>query len=154
MRRTILLFCLVSAFGQSGAPGRGVLTTFQAACDKANEGKRLMLEGYLDFPERGFGDSDTTVMMRLRPRLASWEFTVGAKVKIGNGASNVEMPPSNYKKTDVKLHLADGLVVTYANKVKVSGTMYYVSALGPGEYTCGLNNTLLERGSGWQPAPK
>ena len=113
-----------------------------------------MLEGYLDFPERGFDDAATSVMMRLRPSLAGWGNTVGASVKIGKAVNNVEMPPEHYKKTDVKLHLADGLVVTYANKVKVSGTMYYVSALGPGEYSCGLANTLLERGSGWQPEPK
>ena len=113
-----------------------------------------MLEGYVDFPQKGFGDSDTIIMMRVRPSLASWENTVGASAKLGNGANNVEKPPEVYKNRDLKLHLADGNVVGYSNKVKVSGTMYYTSALGPGAYTCGLSNTLFERGSGWQPAPK
>jgi hypothetical protein len=155
MRSTVLLFSFfLVACGQSGPPARGVPAAFEAACIKANEGKRLMLEGYVDFPQKGFGDSDTIIMMRVRPSLASWENTVGASAKLGNGANNVEKPPEVYKNRDLKLHLADGNVVGYSNKVKVSGTMYYTSALGPGAYTCGLSNTLFERGSGWQPAPK
>jgi len=93
-------------------------------------------------------------MLRLRPRLASWEFTAGASAKIGKEANMVQMPPAMYKKTDLRLHLADGQVVGYANKVKVSGTMYYTSSLGQGAYTCGLANTLFELGSGFQPAVK
>jgi hypothetical protein len=154
MRNTMLLFCVVAACGQSGAPARGVPVKFETACEKANEGKRVMLEGYLDFPEHGFDDAATAVMLRLRPRLASWEFTVGANARIGKDANMVQMPPSNYKKTDLRLHLADGQVVGYANKVKVSGTMFSTSSVGQGAYTCGLTNTLFELGSGFQPEVK
>ncbi|HEY3744022.1 MAG TPA: hypothetical protein VGL53_29460 [Bryobacteraceae bacterium] len=154
MRNTILFLSALVACGQTPASAPGVPAKFETACDKANEGKRLMLEGYLDFPEHGFDDRATSVMMRLRPSLASWEFTVAASAKLGKGANHVEMPPSPYKKTDLKLHLSDGQVVGYANKVKASGTMYYVKSVGQGAYTCGLSNTLFERGGGWQPAPK
>jgi hypothetical protein len=155
MRPTFLLLCaLVAACGQSSAPTRGVPVTFETACDKANEGKVVMIEGYVDFPAHGFDDAATTVMMRVRPRLASWANTVGASARIGKGTNQVEMPPENYKSRDIKLHLIDGRVVGYSNKVKVSGTMYYTSALGPGEYKCGLANTLYEIGSGFQPTPR
>jgi len=87
----------------------------------------------------------------VRPRLASWEYTVGATAAFGQGANNVEMPPVNYKNRDLRLHLAGGQVVTYWNKVKVSGTVYYTTGLAPGAYTCALKNTLYELGSGFQP---
>ena len=156
MRSSILLFCFyLAACGQSGPPTRGVPVSFTAACDKANEGKRLMIEGYVDFPESGIDDSGGTMIMRVRPALASWENTVGASARIGNGPNAAEMPHTGYKNRDLRLHLADGAIVGYSNKTKVSGTMYYASAPGPGAYTCALSNTLYERGSGFQPpAPK
>ena len=159
MRPTFLLFgFLVAACGQSGPPTRGVAVTFEAACDKANLGKRLMLEGFVDYPVSGYDDKAATVMLRLRARLASWENTVGASAKLGHEANSVENPPeqykNDYKNRDLRLHLNDGRVVGYSNKVKVSGTMYYTSAPGPGAYTCGLANTLYEIGSGFQPVPK
>ena len=66
---------------------------------------------------------------------ASWEFTVGASTRIGKDANMVQMPPPTYNKTDLRLHLADGQVVGYSNKVKVSGTMYYTSSVGQAERT-------------------
>lgn len=153
MRRATLLFCaLFVACGQSDAPTRGVPVKFEAACDKANEGKRLMVEGYVDFP-LSVDDKASSVMMRVRPRLATWENTVGANAVIGNGVNSVEMPPANYKNRDLRLHLADGRLAGYANKVKVSGTMFYTTGQAPGAYTCGLKNTLYELGDGFQPAP-
>jgi hypothetical protein len=151
MRKTILFLSILAACAQSGPPARGVPVTFESACDKANLGKRLMLEGFLDFPEHGFDDKATEIVMRLRPRLSGWSDTVGATARLGHGANNVEMPPETYKKTDLRLHLADGQVVTYWNKVKVSGTMFYATGQAPGAYTCAIGNTLFELGSGFQP---
>jgi hypothetical protein len=89
--------------------------------------------------------------MRVRPSLSSWEFTVGATATFGRGPNNLEMPPLNFKNRDLRLHLADGKVVTYWNKVKVSGTMYYATGQRPGAYTCALKDTLYELGTGFQP---
>jgi hypothetical protein len=157
---TILVLCLAGlaaiTCGESAPPARGVAIRFEEACGKANEGKRVLLEGYLDFPVGGVGEKDVTVMARFRPRLASWENTIGARVAIGKAPNHLEMPPAHYNSRDVRLHLADGGVVGYANKVKLSGTLYSVSfrsPLGPGDYTCGVTDTLFERGSGYQPPP-
>ena len=148
MRRTILLFCLfLGACGESGPPTRGVPVPFAGACDKANEGKRVMLDGYLEFP-RSFGASEDTVMMRLRPSLDSWQNVVGVGVHMGTGANNVEMPPQTFKNSDLKAHTGDGQVVGYANKIKVSGTLYLTSSLAQVEFKCGLSNPLFERGEG------
>jgi len=109
-----------------------------------------MVEGYVDFPV-SFDTENKAVVLRVRPRLASWEYTVGATAAFGGGPNNVEMPPLHYKNRDLRLHLANGQVVTYWNKVKVSGTMFYTTGAAPGAYTCGLKNTLYELGSGFQP---
>ena len=151
MRNVILLLSVLTAAGaQSGPPTPGVPVKFEDACAKANEGKRLMVEGYVDFP-LSFDTDDKAVVMRVRPRLASWEYTVGAAAAFGHGPNNVEMPPLNFKNRDLRLHLADGRVVTYWNKVKVSGTMFYTTGQAPGAYTCGLKNTMYQLGSGFQP---
>jgi len=154
MRTFMLLFCVyLTACGQSAMPSRGVPVTFQSACDKANQGKRVTIEGYVDFPEHGVDDSAGVMVTRVRPSLASWEYTVGADARIGNGPNSVEMPHEGYKNRDLRLHLSDGQVVGYSNKTKVSGTVYAAHAQGPGEYSCALRDTLYERGSGYQPAP-
>jgi len=109
-----------------------------------------MVEGYVDFPVR-FENSDKTVVLRVRPSLASWEYTVGASAAFGHGPNNVETPPDSYKNRDLRLHLADGQLVTYWNKVKVSGTMYYAPGAAPGAYTCALKDAQYALGSGSQP---
>lgn len=146
-----LLAILLAAEASSGPLTPGTPVKFEDACDQMNEGKRLMVEGYVDFP-LSFGAQDKTIVMRVRPSLASWEYTVGAAAAFGQAPNNVEAPPANYKNRDLRLHLDDGQVVTYRNKVKVSGTMYYATGAAPGAYTCALKDTLYQLGSGFQPA--
>jgi hypothetical protein len=109
-----------------------------------------MIEGYVDFP-LSFDTNDKSLVMRVRSSLASWELTVGAAAAVGREPNRVEMPSMNYSNRDLRLHLADGRVVTYWNKVKVSGTMYFATGLAPGAYTCALKDARYELGSGFQP---
>ena len=142
----MLIGCLfLGACGEGGPPTPGVPVSFEAVCGKANQGKRVMLEGYLEFPD-SFGASEPTIMMRVRPSLASWENVVGASARLGNGANSVELPPKMFKRSDLKLHLANGQVVGYGNKVKISGTMYYPSSMAKVEFKCGMENTMFESG--------
>jgi hypothetical protein len=140
----VMLCCGLGACAQSGEPKRGVPVTFDAVCDKSNAGKRVMVVGFVDFP-LGFDDKDVSLTMRVRPSLASWENTIGANAKIGTAPNNVERPPQVYKNRDLKLHLADGQVVVYSTKVKVSGIVYYPSSLPRGDLKCALSETLFER---------
>lgn len=145
MRRGIVSFCFfLVACGESGPPTRGVPVGFDRVCDKANDGKRVMLEGYLSFPS-SFHEDDITIMMRLWPSRESTGTPVGASARLGTAANNLEHPPDHYQKSDLKLHLADGQVAGYGDKVKVSGTMYFPSSIAHVEFTCGLTNTLYER---------
>jgi len=147
MRSIVPLLCFfLVACGESGPPTRGAPVTFEAVCGKANEGKRVMIEGFVEYPS-SFKANEDTIMMRVRPTLTSWENVVGASATLGNAANNVEMPPKVFKRSDLKIHTADGQVLGYLNKVKVSGTMYYPSSMAQVEFKCGLTNTLFERGS-------
>ncbi len=134
-----------------------VVVKAEDACAKANEGKRLMIDGYVDFPLH-FDTNDRFLVMRVRPSLNSWALTVGAVAPVGREPNHVEMPRLNnstregYSNRDVRLHLADGQTVTYWNKVKVSGTMYSATGLAPGAYSCALKDTRFDLGSGFQPA--
>ena len=148
MRRAIpvLSLLLLGACGESGPPTPGVPTTFETVCGKANEDKRVSLEGYLDFPPQ-FSVSkgaETTVMLRMRPAPDSGGAVVGASVRLGNGANHVEMPPKSYTSAHLKVHTADGATVGHRDKIKVSGTMYYPSAVAKVDFKCGLTNTLVE----------
>jgi hypothetical protein len=146
MRSAVAFFSLfLAACGESGPPTRGVPVAFDSVCEKANEGKRVMVEGYLSFPD-GFHKTDVTVMLRMRPSMTVEDTPLGVSATLGNQANNLEMPPDRYKKSDLKVHLADGQVAGYTDKVKVSGTLYFPSSIAHVEFKCGMDNTLYERG--------
>ncbi len=141
MKQPILLSALLLVGCAEGPPTRGVPTTFAAVCDKANEGKRMALEGYVDFPEH-FKGKDLTIMMRLRPEFDSRDRVVGVSARLGKGPNHIEKPPVSYTVRDIRLNTTDGKVLGYRDKVMVSGTMYY--PLVAQEFKCGLTNTLIE----------
>lgn len=146
MRAAIVFFSLfLAACGESGPPTRGVPVAFSSVCEKANEGKRVMVEGFVTFPD-SFHENDDTVMLRMRPSPAPEDTPLGVSATLGSAANHLEKPPDQYRKSDLKLHLADGQTAGYSDKVKVSGTMYYPSSIAHVEFKCGLTNTLYERG--------
>ena len=146
MRHAIVFLSLfLVACGESGPPTRGVPIAFQSVCEKANEGKRVMVEGYLSLPE-SYHTNDLTVMLRMRPSIAWEETPLGVSAKLGDDADQLEKPPNHYQRSDLKLHLADGKVAGYNDKVRASGTMYYPSSIAHVEFKCGLTNTLYESG--------
>ena len=154
--RSCLLTSLPLLLQAQAKLSSAVLVKAEDACTKANEGKRLMIEGYVDFP-LSFDTDDNSLALRVRPSLSSWALTVGAVAPVGREPNHVEMPRLNnstrqgYSNRDVRLHLADGQTVTYWNKVKVSGTMYFATGLAPGAYSCALKDTRFDLGSGFQP---
>ena len=144
MTRIVSLSCVLLLAACSAGPRvPGVPTTFDAVCDKSNDGKRLSLEGYVDFPS-SFKSNEISIMMRLRPELRSSPRVVGVSVELGNGPNRVEMPPKSFTPENIKLHTSDGRVAGFMDKVKVSGTMYTPSSLATVEFKCGLTNVLIE----------
>lgn len=134
---------LLAGCAKEGPPTPGTPTTYEAVCDKQNDGKRLSLEGYVDFPTN-FKSNEISIMMRLRPTIESSLKVVGIGVRLGNGPNNIEMPPKLFSLKDIKLHTADGKVAGFLDKVKISGTMYTPSSIAKVEFQCGLTNVLVE----------
>jgi hypothetical protein len=84
-------------------------------------------------------------MLRLRPTpFSKDDRVVGASVKLGTGPNHVEKPPRSYTANNLKVTTNDGKIFGYNDRVRVSGTMYYPSAIAKVEFKCGLSNTLIE----------
>ena len=122
MRITVVLSVLFLGACESGPPTRGIPVPFNSVCNKDNEGKRVMVEGYVNFPH-SFKEDELSIMLRMRPALGLEETPLGFSAKLGNEVNNIELPPTRFSDSDLKLHLAGGKVAGYADKLKVSGTM-------------------------------
>lgn len=123
-------------------PAAGQPVDFAAACDKANDGKRVAVQGYLLFPDSFTGDE--SVVLRLYETDNFDGTPIGVTVKFGNEANQVELVADQYTDEDLKVHLTNGQVVGYETRVKVSGKMYY--PLVDQDFDCGLENVLIEPG--------
>jgi len=147
MKSIALLVAVCAAIcvscGSSEPPTTGTPTTFDHVCDKANEGKRLSLEGYLGFPEE-FKERDSDVVLRLRNDPKATENIVGVVTNFGAEKNQVDKPGKSFSDADLKVHTTDGKVVGYTDKVKVSGTLGFPTALATVEFKCRLDNPLIE----------
>jgi hypothetical protein len=143
MRIAVMLSVLFLGACESGPPTRGLPVAFNAVCNKENEGKRVMVEGYVNFPH-SFKEDEVSIMLRMRPEIDLGGTPLGVSAKLGNAVNSVELPPTHFSNLDLKLHLAGGQVAGFADKLKVSGTMYYPSSIARVEFKCGLSNTLYE----------
>jgi hypothetical protein len=143
--KCIALCILAFAFAACGAgekkpPTVGELKNFAEVCDKANEGKRVAVEGYLRLPEQVH--VKTGPVLRLYP---TTEFTgkpVGVSMDIGSGSNQVAMMPKEFSDKDLKVKTADGQVAGFGTKVRVAGDMYF--PLVGQEFPCALSNPLVE----------
>jgi hypothetical protein len=136
----LLMFFAACGAGSSEPPAPGEMKDFASLCDKANEGKRVAVIGFLRFPEKFTGTS--SVMLRLYVGADSAGSPVGVQTRIGNQANQVELAPKEYTDKDLKVHTSDGQVAAYGSRVKVSGKVYY--PLVGQDFKCGLENPLIE----------
>jgi hypothetical protein len=100
-----LIAILLAACG-SKAPVAASPKDFTTVCNKANDGKPVVIEGYLIFPESFTGD--TSVVLRL---YASSDFSgspVGVQTEFGTKPNQVEPVAAQFNDTDLKVHLANG----------------------------------------------
>lgn len=136
----LLSFCAACGSSSSEPPTAGEMKDFASVCDKANEGKRVAVVGFLRFPEKFTGTS--SVVLRL---YASGDYAgapIGVQTHIGSQANLVELAPKEYTDKDLKVHTSDGQVAGYGTRVKVSGKVYY--PLVGQDFKCGLENPLIE----------
>ena len=138
--RLALVVLLLTACGEQGPPTAGEAREFDVVCDKANEGKRVAVDGYLRFPS-SFTDS-TSVVLRLYKAADFKSEPVGVQTTMGNQANQVEKPPLKFTSNDLKVHTADGQLARHGTKVRVSGKVYF--PLVGQEFKCALENPLVE----------
>ncbi len=145
VRRFFIYLGLISLLLASCAQApltEGAAQNFANACDKANNGKRVSVEGFLRFPD-SFTDSQS-VLLRLYESNSYSGTPIGVQIDFGTQANQVEKVPEQYTDNDLKVHLANGQVAPFGTKVKVSGQVYY--PLTGQDFDCGLSNPLVELG--------
>lgn len=129
----------VSGCGSS-APTVGEAKDFATACDKANDGQRIAVTGYLRLPD-SFTES-SSVVLRLYETDEFDGQPIGVTVSFGDQPNQVVEVADQYQDEDLQVYLADGGVAGFGTLVRVSGTMYY--PLVPQDFQCGLSNPLVE----------
>lgn len=143
--RAALCFVALAVAACGGAepkpPTVGEVKDFAAVCDKAHEGQRVAVVGYLRFPEKFSGDR--SVMLRVYQAADFAGQPVGVQTMIGRQPNQAEAPPRQFTDKDLKVHLADGQAAAFGTRVKVSGDLYYPS-VGQ-DFQCAFSNPLVER---------
>ncbi len=137
---TVTLITLALSACAQAAPTVGEATSFASACDKANDGKRIALTGYLRFPDSFTGDQ--SVVLRLYQADDFKGTPIGVQTSFGTQPNQAEVVGDQYKDTDLKVHLANGQVAPFGTQVRVSGQVYY--PLVSQDFDCGLENPLVE----------
>jgi hypothetical protein len=144
--RSVITFCLVTLVAlvgcstAEGPPTAGEAKDFTSACDKANDGKRIALEGFLRLPDKFTGTQG--VVLRLYQADDFKSMPIGVSFKMGNQANQMEYAPLKYTDKDLKVHLSNGQIVGFGTKVKVSGKVYF--PIVAQEFSCALSNPLVE----------
>jgi hypothetical protein len=138
-----------------GPPTPGEPRDFASVCDKANDGHRVAVEGYLRLPDqitvlknsRSGTVEEKIVVVRMFQSSKFQGTPIGVNIDFGSGPNTMDEIPGEYIFTDddLKVHRADGATAGYGDKVKISGTVYFPnSTIADVEFTCGLTNPLVE----------
>jgi hypothetical protein len=139
--------------GCGGPPTPGEPKTLANVCDRANDGKRVAVEGYLSLPSsfsESSGSASAPVIIRGDVQPAGDLIFVW--VAYGSEANAMDKVGARYSQDDLKVRTKDGAIVGYQDKVRVSGTVtfpsrrpYSLDTPGVRLLDCGLNTPLIER---------
>ena len=129
---------------EPGEPtGDGKPVTFATVCDKENNGKRVTLEGFLDYPDR-FNLKASTIVMRLQAAPTRSSTAIGARLKLNADSNTVISPPDKYNERDLKAITHDGKSTSYKTRLKVTGTMAITDSLDTRQFACFLDSARIE----------
>ena len=111
-----LLALSLTACSAAKTPAAGESVQFSNACDKANEGKNVAVDGYLRFPKSFTGSSD--VILRLYETDSYDGASVGVQIDFGTQANQVKTVTDQYSDSDLTVFLANGHPAAFGTKVK------------------------------------
>lgn len=140
--RALFALCAAAALSACGSepPTAGQATGFADVCARANDGKRVAVDGYLYFPD-SFTESQS-VVLRLHETDAFDGTPIGVQMPFGTEPNQVQEVADSYTDEDLKVHLADGGVAGFKTRVTVSGKVYF--PMVDQEFPCALENPLVE----------
>ncbi len=139
------LFALLSLTAcDAGVPAKaGTKVTFDDVCDKGNEGKRVSLEGFLDFPAR-FNAKASSIVMRFHAAPSRSARAIGARTRLSAGSNTVIAPPDRYNETDLKVITHDGKFAGYRTRLKLTGIAGFSDSLETRDFTCFIKDVRIE----------
>jgi len=149
----VALFGSVLMTACDETPTVGAAKTLATICDRANDGKRVAVEGYLSLPESfSEGVTSASAPVVIRGGIPESGDVTFVWIGYGSGPNSMEKVPDTYSQRDLKVYAADGSAVGFRDKVRVSGTVAFPSRR-PYDVTtqdgrlldCGLNTPLIER---------
>lgn len=143
--KTFLLCALVILLAACGKtekkpPTVGETKTFTEVCEKANDGKRVALEGYLRLPEQV--NRKVGPVLRLYATTDYSGMPIGVSTDFGTQPNQIAFIPKEYTDKDLKVYVANGQTAGFGTKVKVSGDVYF--PLVGQDFQCSLSNSLIE----------
>src|SRR5579864_2257729 len=112
---SLALAAVALVAGSEGPPSVGEPRTFDSVCDKANDGHRVAVEGYLRLPDtitvltnRGGSSATEILVVRLFQSGTYAGTPIGVNFDTGSGANQMdELPRPSYTDADLKVHLPD-----------------------------------------------
>ena len=140
----VAFLCLAAA----GCNTTGVPVEHAKACDAENDGKTVEVAGFLNDKGSLFCSNTGGGPVRCGFKLlanAGDDKGISADVETGSGANEVEKPQSGYKKEDIKLRDNSGNLITYADKVRVTGKIRTTKDPASGNTVCYLTVAKIEK---------
>jgi hypothetical protein len=141
MRKLGICFVLLAtlAMVSCGPPEPGTPVTFDTACDLANDGKRVSLEGYPQLPTFLMVGDDFRA--DFYPEPGAQGESIGVYFTVGTGANQAEDIPEDFTDADLKIHTKDNAIVSVDDHIRVHGKM---SVAGEGDtFVCFLDDVDL-----------
>jgi len=124
MKNLLISAAAFLCFAATGCNTTGVPVEHAKACDAENDGKTVEVTGFLNDKGSLFCSNTGGGPVRCGFKLLASvgdDKGISADVETGGGANEVEKPASGYKKEDIKLRDNNGNLITYADKVRVTG---------------------------------
>ncbi|MGE5073866.1 MAG: hypothetical protein ACM3MF_10600 [Anaerolineae bacterium] len=118
----------------------GTPEAYYTVCDRAHEGLDLSTEGYLRLPDTLTGTD--SVILRLYHDASYSGKPLGVSVRFGEQPNEAIRINSAFNDEDLRVHLANGKVIPFGTKVRVSGRVYFPVLAQ--DFDCALDRPYIE----------
>ncbi len=116
-----MVFVALGALAVAGCGGGDdppAQAALAAACDAGNDGRHVIVEGYLRLPERLRISTTTVIDVFAAPGAGGARQRV--EFPIGDQPNQLERPPATYAPTSLRVIAADGAEVTINDRVRLT----------------------------------